>query len=297
MESQQCENCGSVAWVCDPCRGETLCVDCGLVYPERVIDEHEERITRMDAKNYERTQMMDTYFESLAKTKVVSAKKSKSSVVTAHQRLEARGSLQERQLDTYFADIRDLCVMFDFSKAVSDLAKSLVVAFQKHKDGERAVDSKSLAVCVLLIASSKLSSGVTLRIMLGYATDVNEEAVRQVRKKLLMYVPEAHVATRTGDIITYQCTLLDLDMAVESVAVAVLQKCDALVEGKTPSSVAGTCILLACGLLGRVIDKADVASASQVVVGTLDNLCRLIRKSHNPVLTPAELRKIHEYGR
>lgn len=295
MESGGCDNCGNANWVCDPSRGETVCVDCGLVLPDRAMDEHEERISRTDSKNHDRTQQLDAYFASFTKTRIATKKGGivPSTVATAQKRLEARGSLHERQLDVYFGDIRDFCTMFEFPKSVSDYARSLVVDYQKNKkiDDTRAVDSKALAICVLMLACAKLSKGITLRVMLGYATDVSESDVRKVRKKLLLCLPEAHSATRTVDIVAHQCVLLDLDMSVESVAVAVLQKCESLVEGKTPSCIAGCCIIIACGLLDKPIDKSDVAAAAQLVVGTLDNLCRAIRKSYNPVLTSAEVRK------
>ena len=67
---EQCRNCGSTGFAEDPVRGDSICLDCGCVQPDRIMDETLEKRNFMDSgKDHNRGSELDRYLSFASQSK------------------------------------------------------------------------------------------------------------------------------------------------------------------------------------------------------------------------------------
>jgi transcription initiation factor TFIIIB Brf1 subunit/transcription initiation factor TFIIB len=113
-----------------------------------------------------------------------------------------------------------------------------------------------------------------------------ERDIWTARRKIVEQLPGVETALRSEDVMSNFCEKLNLKWSVRKVALYIHERIKPFVEGKSPNTVAGGCILLACQALeDESIDRTAVQETCLAAATTLQNFCK-IGQRHWGVIVP-----------
>lgn len=107
----------------------------------------------------------------------------------------------------------------------------------------------------------------------------------------MKYLPGIDAPLRPADIIDTLIAPLSLPIQAANAARIISERCQEHVEGRTPMTVSGGCLMLACELLHIPIRLEDLAIVSNVAESTLSGFCRAMKKDVGVLLNSSELQK------
>lgn len=225
-------------------------------------------------------------------TSIRGSKRAKTMLQKANQKLTGQVNLEQRQ----WKKIRELCQMLNLEGRVADGARDIVYRFSESGGKQLPVVAGALAAIHLACAQLKVGRPLAdLMVDLNIAQCVDlptEGKVWSARKKIVAALPGVDTQTRPEDVILNFSITLELPPPVIEVARRIQTKIQPLVEGKTPSTVAGGCIVMACAALDVPQSKADVSAVAQVAASTLSSFQKIGKKHWSLVVPPpAELAK------
>jgi len=325
-----CKNCGETRWLSDTSRGEYSCEVCGMVLDEIMIDTSLERRNFSDSVvNHERTTSSNAYLSELSSISIIgkSTEKRKTVVVTGdtlatfthrekekekrpkklmtiQQIISAQDSLVEQHLSDYFQIVETFCRLLNLEGRVADQAKEYLYRYEQAvgKKKKRTLPLDAGVLCAIQLACSKLRTGRTLSDMCiemqAAEISVYEHEVWDARKKLVRQVPGIDIPVRAEDVIGYFSSMLDLPPIVAKIAQCIRERAQEHVEGRSPETCAAGYLALACEVLELSFNKSDLAMMADIVQGTLQGFCRLVKKELEVLVLPHKLREItQEYKR
>lgn len=319
-----CDNCQTnpPSWVEDPTRGDYICCDCGMVQDMKMLDlAYEHRIFSSDGSgggaqsSRGRAQRVDSHLDTFAATIIGTNKKQKTHSRHAPPTLQSlqaaisgtTGSgaplgvgLSDQHLEVYFSKIAQLASVLDLSQRVVGTAKDLICRYEKARGPQRRnLDVFSAALAVIDLACAHLQVGRPLSdlsadLKIAGAMESEETDVWTARKKIVKHLPDIDCTARPEDVIHNFCTSLGASQAVRKVALHIQARLQHLVEGKTVTTIAAGCIVLACDALGiETIDREDVSGVAQIAPTTLQNFYKIGKRNWGSIVpTAAEITQL-----
>jgi transcription initiation factor TFIIB len=224
---------------------------------------------------------------------VVSAKDGNTGLSRDLQRTAQRtnsASGHMRNLPSAFQDIDAMCDSISLPRTVADVAKQLF----KRADDERLLRGKQISAIIaacIFIACRQAGPGVARSFKeIVSLTGVSKKLLGQCFKVLAQSFETSDGASRANtpadapqapaggtagaeDLMTRFCNHLALPVPLQLRAIDIVRKCTALglLDGRSPMSVAGACILFATHLFNQPKTAREISAVAGVSDATIRN--------------------------
>lgn len=300
-----CHDCGTSDFIEDFASGDTICLQCGLVVPDRIID------TRSEWRNFADNEGDDPSRASRADESLPSgglgcniatsppAQSAVSQTTTLRRpgsggtqlaRLQARSQTDkdDRKVLSGYATLSHIADLIALPEKIRLIAKEMYSAFAA-KRRKMLFKKNALEAAVIYIACREAKVPRTFKELAGH-TDLADKDIRHYYNMLKKALPaseqQIRSATAGSDLVNRFCSKLRLSHAVVSLAMAIADRAAGLLEGKRPSSIAAGAILLASKLKGESRSPQDIAQAASISAATVSNIYKQLIDNQATVLPP-----------
>ncbi|MBO4502157.1 MAG: transcription initiation factor IIB [Candidatus Methanomethylophilus sp.] len=286
-----CPDCGSISFVTDYSRGETVCKCCGLVIDESIVDRRGEP-DYGDERSKERIHHgapVDTNFPVGSLATVISGgtRDGNGNLLSMAARfkfrrlrtLQQRTRIQngvERNLRSAMGEIDRLTAALCLPQNVHDMTVTIYRnALKKNLVKGRSIDG--IAAGSVYLACRMKDIPRTINEVVAH-TRMNKKELgricrmmtRSLRLKLDISSPKEYVPRF--------CSELGLSNAAERKAREILEGCEhhSLTSGRSPTGIAAAAICLATVICGEHRTKRRISEVTSITEVTIRNRCREI---------------------
>ncbi|TIA90838.1 hypothetical protein E3P99_01367 [Wallemia hederae] len=284
--------------------GDLVCGDCGLVLGDKVVDTRSEWRTfandegddpsRVGAASNPLLDGVDE-FETM-----ISSRDGNSGISRELQRAAAKSShgRSERSLMNAFRDISSMADQISLPRSIADIAKQLY----KRVDEERLLRGKStdaiIAACIFIACRQagvprtfKEVWGLTRvpKKVIGQCFKVLERAFGSNSPSMTPGVDTPtlnNVQSGPEDLMARYCNHLSLPVWLQSgaVDVAIAAREQGVLAGRSPITVAATCIYFASALFGHPKSASEIGNIAGVGDSTIKSAYKILFNEKAPVL-------------
>jgi len=296
--SVACVGCGDTSgeFDLDYSAGQYVCLKCGVVQPEQVIDSGKEwRNFENDDKGTDRAraEKVDDDFHTLG-THISTSNFGSSSVslqakaLSKYSKLAAIGeNKNENQMKEAFQRLNELCESLQLPSLINQTAKDILRQFEKQRDKNmKGYKKDAFLVAVLLLSCKQAQGGRTLK-SLARATDIEEKEIKRFYKMLLRDSSITSMGDndrkstvhQTQELVEVFCNRLQQPFQVIKDAKEVSAKAISFLEGKRPSSIAAASILFVLNVMRLQHKQQELATVAGISANTLRNVYKEINKN------------------
>jgi transcription initiation factor TFIIIB Brf1 subunit/transcription initiation factor TFIIB len=285
-ENGVCYECKSVNLCLDKSNGMIVCVNCGTISEESLIDDSPEWIYTAESAQYNKDPSrcgcpINPHFEkSSMSTKMVGGKSHNTLMQRIHNQMSM--DYTERARWHVFERITQMAGD-NISAGMLNDAKEFYITLSKRKLSRGDIRKGLIACCIMYASKSN-----------GYCRSVKETAdmcnldVSVVTKAAKIFEEVMHSEiknikrTSVDDLVCRFVNCIGIPFNSQHTIVKRVNsltnkfKETALLQGKTPSAVTSAMIIVVCNELGIKIQKNVVAEKHQVSQVTLNKLTNLI---------------------
>lgn len=285
--------------------GDLVCGDCGLILGDRVVDTRSEWRTfandegddpsRVGAASNPLLDGIDE-FET-----IISSRDGNTGVSRELQRATAKSShgKNERSLLNAFRDISSMAEQISLPRSIVDIAKQLY----KRVEEEKLLRGKStdaiIAACIFIACRQagvprtfKEVWGLTRvpKKTIGQCFKVLEKAFGTNSPSMTPGIEQpstlGNVMTGPEDLMARYCNHLSLPVWLQSgaVDVAISAREHGVLTGRSPITVAATCIYFASALFGHPKSASEIGNVAGVSDSTIKSAYKIIYNERNSVL-------------
>lgn len=299
--------------------GDMVCADCGMVVGDKIIDTRSEWRTFANEEGDDPSRvgssnnpLMDGLTEQLDTR--ISYKDGGSGAARDLQRAMNRGVMpSNRVILDAFDDIQRKCDQVHLPRVVSDTAKHMFK--QVEQDQILRGKQRDAIIAAAIYCACKTNKVPRTFREICQLTNVSQKLIGKCFKEMqsayglnLHRAPDAGGAngidadsavspTNAVDLVGRFCNHLGLDMSVTKCTedVAGLLRDKGILAGRSPITVAATCIYLITRMLGQDVSAKKISAAAGVSDVTIKGSSRTLSSLRNDWLTPAILAKYPKF--
>lgn len=301
-EFQTCIGCQGGELITDYSSGDVVCMNCGIVQPDKVID------TGKDWRDFENTdeisekahaEIVDEEIGGLG-TEIsnftyTGSFSTVSKTLSKYSQWVSSQNKSESYLKSVFARMNELCDILKFPSCVKHTAKDIIKVFERKRESKmKGFKKDSFLLATLLIASKQERGGFSLK-ELSRATNTDEKEIKRYYKILLrgnyvsmLGIEQKRKSTQDEvlELVGQFCARLQHPFSFEKAAKEIAMKSVEFLEGKQPSSIAAASILFVWSLSENSNkNQRKLAGVASISTNTLRNVYKEICQHSNQLPT------------
>lgn len=279
--------------------GDYVCGDCGLVLGDRIIDTRSEWRTFANEDGDDPSRVGSAANPLLdgdqLDTVISRGGDGGTGMARDLNRTHGRTTAQrhERNLVQAYKEISALCDARDMSKTTVDIAKQL---YKKVED-EQLMKGKNndaiIAACIFLACRQDNASRTFKEICA--LTKVDRKDIGRTFKflKSKLGASASINTTSSNDLIVRFCSRLDLNQDTRRIAEILTRVAKDMehISGKSPVSIASSCIYMASHLTGQPRDAKTISEVAGVGEATIKTTYKILYSNRAQMLTPAVMER------
>ncbi len=290
LEDMHCHNCGSARLVYDPERAEIICLDCGMVQKDHIVDlgpewrafdeEQRERRTRVGAPTtltiHDKGLSTDIDWrnkDGTGKGLNLQGRLHAYKLRKWQRRVRVSDSI-ERSLALALAEIDRITSILELPRNISEMASLICrLAIQNHIAKGRSIESMSAACVYAACRINKIPR--TLDEISRVSRSSKKEVGRSYRSLLRTVIPKLSriPPAKPLDYIPRLVSQLRLPGEVQVKAIEIIKAASklGLTSGRGPVGLAAAAVYLACVLLNCKKTQREIAQIAGVTEVTVRN--------------------------
>jgi len=269
---RQCKNptCRATkGFVEDIKTGDLVCLNCGRVLEEKLIDQGADWRNFDDNKDKSHAVVSNNLIESMSTT--IAEEKGSGSRLSVAQRSIAMES-SERAIMEVSSKINEIGARLGFTEDILKRARHAYKTFYESKQRTMRGSKGEPIVCALLYLSCKEEGVPRTFKELSKESGVNEKEIRGMYTKITKILPKTTgvtTAVAPADLIIRFCSKLNLPQSVVTEAQDIARLNTPNLEGKNPNSIAAASILAASKASDPQRLAKDIAKAASITSATV----------------------------
>ncbi|GAA5832663.1 hypothetical protein JCM3766R1_004286 [Sporobolomyces carnicolor] len=269
--------------------GDLVCGNCGLVLGDKVVDTRSEWRSFADSEGDDPSRVggpQDPLLDpSEQLATVISFKDNNTGVARALQMAQSRVSKDQhngtgRDLHAAYQQISTMCETISLPKSIIDTTKMLF----KRCDEEKLLKGKKqeaiIGACIF-VACKQGRVGRTFKELMAL-TGVDKKQItdcfKVIQKSFETMTPQSAASTDLDSLITRYCNHLGLSVPLQRACAATGTRVvdEGVLAGRSPITIASSCILFVTTLFGARVDPKKIAEVAGVQDSTIRTGYRLL---------------------
>lgn len=301
-----CADCGSTRIIDDARTGDSICTNCGLVVPERLIDfEHEDKRTfnsdRSAAGGKEdnaRTSRIDGISGSITSVKGDRNPNSKNTelINTLNSANNATVSYKEQKITDGRKGVGAYCDELNLQPNVKARAEEIWNSFESSRKKYSRSGDKSMYLAIIYKACKDKNCARTFK-EIAQQTAGDHKLITKAYKRLQKNLQDGNSTSllkkvrreeksSAAETIPRIANKLNLEFSVTRDAKKLTKNATSLLEGKQPSTIGAACLLYQIRhskSISDTIKDKDVATAAGIASSTLRSAYRTLEENSSKI--------------
>lgn len=170
-----------------------------------------------------------------------------------------------------FEKITHIADLLSLTQIIRNRAKELYSEFEAKRNKTMRFKRDAMVAAVIYMACKQEHVPRTFK-ELSKETEIAEKEIRKYYRALNKMFPKNTGRTSAPALVNRFCSKLKLSQEIINTATTVAEKAAELLEGKSPSSIAATSILLVTKLYGEKRLEKEIAAAASISPTTIRNV-------------------------
>ncbi|GAA5876519.1 hypothetical protein JCM16303_003566 [Sporobolomyces ruberrimus] len=270
--------------------GDLVCGNCGLVLGDKVVDTRSEWRSFADSEGDDPSRVggpQDPLLDpSEQLSTVISFKDNNTGVARALQMAASRVSKDNqngtpgRDLHSAYQQISTMCETISLPKSIIDTTKMLF----KRCDEEKLLKGKKIeaiiGACIFVACKQGRVARTFKELMALTGVDKKQitDCFKVIQKSFETMTPHSAPSTDLDSLITRYCNHLGLSVPLQRACALTGNKVveEGILAGRSPITIASSCILFVTTLFGSRVDPKKIAEVSGVQDSTIRTAYRLL---------------------